>query len=164
MVTAMMLPSVLRTVVLRDKGVARFLAGYVVAWTGFGAVALAGDATVHRLAESWRWLAERPFVVSATVLVAAGLYQVSPSKRRCLDAVQRAGSGIRYTASCLGCCGSLMLTMFAVGMERLAWMTALTVVMVAERTAANGHRIASAAGALLIGMGLLAAASSATLM
>lgn len=164
MVATMMLPSVLRTVALRDDGVARFLAGYVVAWTGFGVVALAGDVTVHQMVDSWQWLAERPYIVAATVLVAAGLYQASPSKRRCLDAMRRGRSGARYTASCLGCCGGLMITMFAVGSGGLAWMTVLTAVMIGERTAANGRRIARVAGVLLVGMGVLAAVSSATLM
>ena len=54
----------------------------------------------------------------------------------------------------LGRLWALMLTMFAVGVGNLAWMAALTGVMVIEKTMPWGRRLAPIVGALLIAWGL----------
>lgn len=164
MVAAMMLPSVVGTVATRDGGATRLVVGYVTGWTSFGLLALAGDAAVHRMVDPWECLRERPYLVAAAVLVTAGLYQVSPWKRWCLRALRRGESGFRHTIACLGCCGGLMLTMFAVGMQSVAWMAMLTAIMVGEKTIADGWRVAHVAGGLLVAVGVLAAVSSGTLV
>jgi predicted metal-binding membrane protein len=48
-----------------------------------------------------------------------------------------------------------MLTMFAVGVGSLAWMTALTGVMLIEKTARYGKRLAHPVGFALIVWGVL---------
>jgi predicted metal-binding membrane protein len=48
-----------------------------------------------------------------------------------------------------------MLTMFAVGMGSLAWMTALAGVMVIEKTTRYGNRLATPIGIILIVWGAL---------
>jgi predicted metal-binding membrane protein len=56
---------------------------------------------------------------------------------------------------CLGCCWALMLTMFAVGVGSLAWMTAITGVMVIEKTMPNGRKLVPLVGAALVVWGAL---------
>ncbi len=181
MTAAMMLPSSLPLVGLFARAsrgqprpglaVAAFLAAYFSVWTGFAAVALLGDAGLHSVVERWHWVHERPWLVSGAVLVLAGAFQFSPLKERCLDACrtpvnfllryyQRGARaawelGLRHGLFCLGCCWALMLTMFAVGVGSLVWMAGLTGVMVIEKTARHGRRIAPVVGIALLVWGAL---------
>src|SRR5438445_579435 len=96
MIAAMMLPSSLPLIGLFSRISAAqpnsrrvraaFLAGYFVVWTVFGALALAGDAVIHRTVDSWPWLAAHSWLIPAGVLVGAGIFQLSPLKDACLKA------------------------------------------------------------------------------
>lgn len=148
-----------------------FLAGYFVIWTLFAVLALAGDAVVHWLVDAWSWLAARPWLISGSVLVGAGAFQFSPIKERCLAECRspfqflwrhyRPGVanawrlGLRHGLFCLGCCWALMLVMFAVGVGSLAWMAALTGVMLVEKTSRYGRRLVPLVGAVLVAWGAL---------
>lgn len=162
MVAAMMLPTVLPVLASFRAGAARFVAAYAVAWTGFGLAALAGDAAVHRVVDSWAWLGRHSQLVAAGVLLGAGLYQLSPFKRRCLADVRQVRNARSYTMSCLGCCGPLMLVMFAVGVGSLAWMTLLTGAMIIEKVVPGGRRLTRPLGVALVAAVPLAMLSSAT--
>jgi predicted metal-binding membrane protein len=181
MTAAMMLPTSLPmirafavTVRARPRparAIAAFLAGYFVIWTAFAVLALAGDAVVHWLVDSWAWLAARPWLISGGILVAAGAFQFSPIKERCLaecrSPVQflwrhyRPGIGnawllgLRHGVFCLGCCWALMLAMFAVGVGSVIWMVALTGVMLVEKTSRYGRRLVPIVGAVFIAWGFL---------
>ncbi len=181
MTGAMMLPSSLPLVALFARtsrsqarpglALAAFLAAYFVVWTGFSILALLGDAGLHRLVERWSWLSERSWLIAGTILVLAGAFQFSSLKERCLDVCraplnfllryyqQGAGAawalGLRHGLFCLGCCWALMLTMFAVGVGSLAWMAGLTGVMVIEKTARYGRRLAPIVGTVLLIWGVL---------
>ena len=82
MVSAMMLPTALPLVALfrritagrpdETALVARLLAGYAVAWLGFGVVAHALDAAIGAAAARSSWLALHGSYVAAGVLVGAG--------------------------------------------------------------------------------------------
>ncbi|HEY7488712.1 MAG TPA: DUF2182 domain-containing protein [Streptosporangiaceae bacterium] len=156
MVAAMMLPpevgsavrdSAVRTGVAAACGVVAVTAAV---WTAFAIVALSGDSLVHELAGSRPWLAH---LVAPAVLIGAGLFQLTPVKRRLLDATRCTPTlSWRHTLSCLGNCGTLMLVMFAVGVGSLIWMAVLTAVMVAERAVrpALAPWVTSFAGVALI--------------
>jgi len=83
MVAAMMLPSALPLIRLFDavsgnqerprQARVAFLGGYVAVWTGFGALALLGDAVVHRTVDALPWLSERPWLIAGSVLALADL-------------------------------------------------------------------------------------------
>jgi predicted metal-binding membrane protein len=176
MTAAMMLPSSMpmMAVFLRVsrrharplRSFGAFMFGYFAIWTGFAVAALAGDAGVHWLEDRSALLAERPWLIGGSVLVLAGAFQFSSLKERCLDTCRDplaffwshyvAGKrsawklGVRHGLFCLGCCWALMLTMFAVGMGSLAWMTALAGVMVIEKTTRYGNRLATPIGIILI--------------
>lgn len=181
MTAAMMLPSSMPMLAMflrvsrnhahphRSFGV--FMLGYFAVWTGFAVIALTGDAGVHFLEDNVQWVADRPWLIGGSVLVLAGAFQFSSLKETCLDTCRDpltffwkhyiAGSrsawklGIRHGLFCLGCCWALMLTMFAVGMGSLAWMTALAGIMVIEKVTHYGNRLATPIGVILIAWGLL---------
>ncbi len=86
MMAAMMLPSIARTAQLWIRSISRtparglrlagFAAGYLIAWTATAAPAYGLATSVEALHQA-RWLAP-------LALLTAGLYQISPLKRRCL--------------------------------------------------------------------------------
>lgn len=181
MTAAMMLPASLPMIAMFGRIARRashsrqrfgvFLLGYFAIWTGFAVVALVGDAGVHWLDDNVGTIGDRPWLIGGAVLVAAGAFQFSDLKEKCLDACRDpmaflwqhyiAGSrsawhlGIRHGLFCLGCCWALMLTMFAVGMGNLVWMVALTGIMVMEKVTRYGNRMAVPVGAVLILWGVL---------
>jgi predicted metal-binding membrane protein len=176
MTAAMMLPSslpLIRLFTRASQGQDRpglalgvFLAAYFAVWSGFALLALGGDAGLHALVARWRWLDERPQFIAGGVLLAAGAFQFSPVKERCLDACRTPMNflwryygrgvkpawilGIRHGLFCLGCCWALMLAMFAVGVGSLAWMAALTGVMTIEKSTRWGRRLVPWVGATLL--------------
>ena len=82
----------------------------------------------------------------------AGLYQFTPLKYACLDKCRSPLSfitehwrgshertqafrlGVHHGLFCIGCCWSLMLLMFAVGVGNLGWMLVLGALMAIEKT------------------------------
>ena len=90
MMVAMMLPSAAPTILRvanRAHGLsiaAFFTAGYLIVWTGFSAVATMAQwafDSAHVLSDS---MALRSEVAAGLIVIAAGLYQLSPVKRNCL--------------------------------------------------------------------------------
>jgi predicted metal-binding membrane protein len=181
MVAAMMLPSALPLVRLfavtsasqprRRVVMAAFLGGYGAVWSAFGAAAFVADIGFHGLMRRWAWLEARPWLILGTVLVAAGAFQFSELKDRCLEQCRhpaayllpryRRGVGAAFHLGfghglfCLGCCFALMAVMFAVGVGSLAWMGVLAALMVHEKTGAGGKRSVPIAGWSLLAAGAL---------
>jgi predicted metal-binding membrane protein len=67
-----------------------------------------------------------------------------------------------HSVDCLGCCAGLMVGLVALGMMNLAWMLTAALIIFAERTIPNSHRIAGplevvmvAGGVVLLVMSLL---------
>ncbi|MCL6498460.1 MAG: DUF2182 domain-containing protein [Firmicutes bacterium] len=190
MTVAMMLPGSLPLVrlfgaVTRERPghgrlVASLIGGYLLAWAGFGVAAFVGDLLVHALVE--RVAGMGGFVYPA-VLLAAGVYQCTSLKERCLAECrspyaqvarhwrglrpirEALGLGFHHGQWCVGCCWALMLLMFAAGVAHLGWMLALGAVMAAERTASWGRRVSKPVGWVLVAWaGLLASAPSMRLL
>ncbi|MGQ0573426.1 MAG: DUF2182 domain-containing protein [Pseudonocardia sp.] len=188
MIGAMMLPTVTPLVRMFDVVSARapgsraaragLYGGYVAVWAAFVPLALLGDAGVHALVGAWSWLAARTELVLGATLVLAGAYQFSPLKDACLTACRnpmgflwqhyRRGPwggwvlGVRHGLSCLGCCWALMLVMFSTGVGSLAWMLALTGVMVVEKTSRHGARLVAPVGVALFVAGVAVAVPAVT--
>jgi predicted metal-binding membrane protein len=176
MIVAMMLPSSLPLVRLfnvasagapeRRRAMVAFLSGYALIWTAFGAVAFVGDTLVHRLIEDSAGLRGHKWVIVAGLLGLAGAVQFTPLTNRCLTECRHPGAfllrhyrrglggafalGRRHGLFCLGCCWALMLVMFVAGVANLAWMGALTVLMVYEKAGAGGRRAVPVAGIVLL--------------
>ena len=115
MVTAMMLPtavSLLRDfgrVVRRRPGPARLtvlvVAGFVGAWMLVGYAFRVLDIGVHAVVSHSSWLAAHPSLIGGATLAAAGAYEFTDLKRRCLTAcrspqsfIYRNWTGARPTA------------------------------------------------------------------
>ena len=123
------------------------LLGYLGVWTVFGLVVHAGDAALHSLVASQPWLAEHAALIGTATLLLAGVYQFTPLKYQCLErcrsplafvaarwrgrqpAHEAFQLGVAHGLFCVGCCWSLMLLMFAVGVGSLGWMFALAIVI-----------------------------------
>jgi predicted metal-binding membrane protein len=167
MTAAMMLPGALPAVlrISRPPRQLAFIATYAIAWTGFALVAFVGDMGLHALVHSWPLAAQHENLIPAAVFGAAAAYQFSPWKGASLGACRQpemilsrheggglAGTlmaGITYSRNCLTSGWALMLIMFSAGVANLAWMVALALVMVAEKTMPSGDRYRYAAGAAL---------------
>jgi predicted metal-binding membrane protein len=187
MSAAMMLPTSLplvtmfhRLVRLREERawlVILLIAGYLGVWTLFGALIHVGDWGLHQATERLHWLHSNAWLLGATSLFLAGLYQFAPLKNRCLDRCRSPFSfivehwqgrneraqalwlGVHHGMFCLGCCWLLMLLMFAVGAGNLGWMLVLGAVMAVEKNAPWGRWLTAPLGVLLIIWGMVVALS-----
>ncbi len=180
MMTAMMLPSALPMITLygaiqrgaaeaAPKGVpaAVFILVYLLLWAATGVPVYVGHTLLMTLAEP-------AFSYGvAVVLLAAGLFQLSPLKQVCLRACRsplgfllghwragRRGSlalGWSHAAYCLGCCWALMLVLVAAGAMGLPWVLLITAVVAAEKLLPGGEWISRATGGALLLLGVTAA-------
>ena len=147
-----------------------FGSGYALVWIGFSAVAALAQAALHNAALLSPAMAASSTPLSAAILCMAGIYQLSPFKQACLAhcrsplgfflahwRVGRLGAirmGVRHGAYCLGCCWALMLVLFVVGAMNLAWVAALALLVLLEKTGPAGMLAARLAGIALVGWGL----------
>ena len=115
MMAAMMLPGAAPAIARGAKGISRvgFAAAYLLVWTAFSAVA----ALAQRWLESAMFLTDsmalRSSIAAGVVIIAVGLYQLTPAKRRALlecrvrpaevpSSVGRSVvAGLRYGGACL---------------------------------------------------------------
>jgi predicted metal-binding membrane protein len=187
MIVAMMLPSSIPLVLVfaavvgrrpaSGRLVALLIAGYLVVWTLFGAGAWVLDRGIHAAVDAWPWLAEHPQLIIGATLLVAGLWQFSPLRDRCLDECRtpfgfivnrwRAQSlrresflmGIAHGAFCIGCCWSLMLVMFGVGLGSLPAMLGLGALTAIEKNLPWGRRLTRPLGFVLVLVAVYAVAS-----
>jgi len=114
--------------------------------------------------------------LGGVLLLAAGVYQLTPIKHACLrhcrsplaflSAHWRQGArgalrmGLLHGAFCVGCCWFLMGLMFFGGVMNLYWMGGLALFVLCEKTVPAGHWLGCATGAALLvwGAGMLALA------
>jgi predicted metal-binding membrane protein len=178
MIVAMMLPSSVPLVMTFSRLVARrarptvlvglLLIGYLVVWTGFGLAAWVADRTVHAAVDAIPWLAANPRILLAATLLVAGLWQFSPIRDRCLDECRSPlgfvlnhwrgtserreafSMGLAHGLFCVGCCWSLMLVMFAIGLHSLAAMLVLGGLTAVEKNLPQGRRLTRPVGIALI--------------
>ena len=155
---------------------AAFLAGYLIVWGGFSALATLAQVELIALG----WIDDMGVttgrVGAAVLLFAVGLYQWLPAKRACLAHCQspvdflvreyRPGHtgalqmGLRHGRYCLGCCWALMLLLFVGGVMNLLWVAAIAALVFAEKVIGRGRWLRHLIGvsATLAGAGLLAGA------
>ncbi len=145
------------------------VAGYLAVWSLFS---LAATLLQWQLAErallSSELGAASPYVGGA-FLIAAGLYEWWGLKQRCLRHCQspllfflhhsRPGvsgafrMGVEHGAFCVGCCGVLMLLLFAVGIMNLIWIAALAAWALLQKLW-RGQLVSRAGGVALIAAGV----------
>jgi predicted metal-binding membrane protein len=173
MMAAMMLPAVSPVVRLYARAartrtaapVPFFVAGYLVVWTSLGLPAyFAWRALMEPIADAEPWAAR----LAGGVLIAAAVWQLTPLKSVCLrhcrsplsfflglrGSLARPAKALRAGAShglyCVGCCWALMAVLVALGTMNLGWMLALAVLILLEKNAPWGERVATGAAVLFV--------------
>lgn len=143
-----------------------FLAGYLLAWSGFSAVAaLAQYGLYHSGLLDGHSLSIGPWA-GGVVLLAAGLFQLSPAKHACLSQCRtplgyfltewrdgHAGAvsmGLRHGVFCIGCCWLLMAVLFAVGIMNILWGAVITAFVVAEKVLPWHRAVVWSGGAICL--------------
>ena len=189
MMVAMMLPSAAPMILLYARVAGQvpsegstlaptivFAGTYVAVWTLFSLV-----ATLVQWALSGAQLLSDTTMalgnarIGGALLVVVGLYQWTPLKRVCLancrspiwflTAHWRTGYagairlGLIHGAYCIGCCWLLMALLFFGGVMNMAWVAAVAVVVLIEKTLPVGDGVGQLAGviAILAGVGFLVA-------
>ena len=187
MMVAMMLPSAAPMILLfaavnrkqRDTGhpyvaTSIFAIGYLAAWAGFSLVAVMLQWGFQRTGILSPMLVATNAIFGGSLLLAAGVYQLTPIKHACLRRCrsplaflgthwrQGAGgafrTGLLHGVFCVGCCGFLMGLMFFGGVMNLYWVAGLAALVALEKTLPSGHWLGNATGVALLawGAGMLA--------
>ena len=176
MMAAMMLPSALPMIGLyaatlrtepgaesRSAPVALFTLIYLGLWAATGLPMYAASVGLSAIASE-----ARAYGIAA-VLVAAGVFQLSPLKQVCLRRCRsplgfllghwQAGwrgslaLGWSHAMYCLGCCWALMVVLVAAGAMGLVWVLLVAAVVAAEKVLPGGEWIARATGIALLVLG-----------
>ena len=187
MMVAMMLPSASPMVLLYARvvrqaerqgrvrnvsaSIAAFASGYLTLWILFSGAAVIVQYVLERTAALSAMMSSRSILLSGLLLVAAGLYQLTPLKGACLRhcrgpaafiaAHWRPGvvgawrMGLSHGAYCVGCCAALMLLLFVGGVMNLIWIAGLTLLVAIEKLAPFGPLTARVVAVALITGGAL---------
>ncbi len=189
MMVAVMLPSATPMILLfatvnrkqRESGhphvaTSVFAVGYLAAWASFSLVAVILQYGFERAGILSPMLVGINVIFGGALLLAAGVYQLTPIKHACLRHCQsplaflsthwQRGTrgalrmGLVHGAFCVGCCWFLMGLLFFGGVMNLYWIAGLALFVLFEKTVPAGHWFGYAAGiALLVwGAGILALA------
>ena len=183
MMVAMMLPSA-APMLLTFAAVARnrrradrpyvsvtvFAAGYVAIWLAFSALAAVGQWLLHRTALLSPTMTSSSASLAGLLLLAAGAFQFTPLKNRCLTRCRaplefimtrwregRYGTfamGVEYGAFCAGCCWALMTLLFVLGVMNILWIAALSIVVALEKLLPRAKWFNIVSGAALVSWGI----------
>jgi predicted metal-binding membrane protein len=181
MMIAMMTPSAAPTVLLyaraqrmadwqKAPATAAFVAGYLIVWSAFALLAAGLQLFLQHVAlASPMTMALTWPRASAAVMIAVGIYQLTPFKDACLGRCRspaqflsrhyRPGTigalrlGLLHGAYCAGCCWLLMALLFVGGVMNLLWVAGLTLLVAGEKILPRGRVLAHLAGVALIGWG-----------
>jgi predicted metal-binding membrane protein len=182
MMVAMMLPSASPMILLfarfnrsqREKGApyvptAVFALGYLWIWAAFSVVAVTAQWSLERSGLLSSMMASTSVTLGAVLLIAAGLYQLTPLKYACLKHCRsplffishhwRPGEwgalrmGLEHGAFCTGCCWFLMALLFYGGIMNLFWIIGLALFVLLEKVAPAGHWVGWVMGVGLIAWG-----------
>jgi predicted metal-binding membrane protein len=184
MMVAMMVPSATPMVLLyaavdRKRrversplgGTAFFVLGYLLVWTAFSAGATGVQWGLHSAALLSPMMVSTSNLLGGSLLVAAGLFQLTPLKTACLRHCRtplhffmgewREGElgalamGAKHGAYCVGCCWVLMALLFVAGVMNLLWVAVITVFVLVERGVPGGDVVGRVTGMVLIVAGLV---------
>jgi predicted metal-binding membrane protein len=147
MMAAMMLPSLSPMAVAYARGSATgtgarsiagsalFAAGYLLVWAFAGALSYALVEGVRSLDLPFLAWSHAGQYVAGGVILAAGVYELTPIKARCLrhcraarllrgrpGALGALTTGVEQAGYCVGCCWALMAALFALGVMSIGWM------------------------------------------
>jgi predicted metal-binding membrane protein len=179
MMVAMMFPATVPMVltharVVRSRGegslpTVAFVLGYLVIWAAAGLVPLAiiqaaGSSLAAPLSG---WIPR----LGGAVVLAAGVYQLTPLKNVCLSQCRSplgfilthdfgggspsaAKAGASHGLYCLGCCWALMAVLAVLGLMNLALMAVFAVVFFLEKNWSRGVMLSRIVGVACVAFGL----------
>lgn len=195
MMIAMMVPSALPTILVvarvdssrrerreaegetRGHGVLPlFLAGYLTVWGAYSLVAASAQWALHGLLLVSDAMVSASPLLSGTLLVAAGVFQFTGLKERCVSHCRSPLSfltshwregvvgafrmGTHHGTYCVGCCWALMALLFVLGVMNLLWVAALAILVLLEKTLPAGKLITRGSGVALLAWGVVVLARS----
>jgi predicted metal-binding membrane protein len=184
MMMAMMLPSAAPMILLfarvngkqRESGhphvaTSIFAVGYLAAWASFSLVATILQWAFERSGLISPMLVGTNVFFGGVLLLAAGVYQLTPIKHACLrqcrsplaflSAHWQRGArgalrmGFVHGVFCVGCCWFLMGLLFFGGVMNLYWIAGLALFVLFEKTVPAGHWASYVTGAVLLVWGIL---------
>jgi predicted metal-binding membrane protein len=148
-----------------------FVGAYLAIWTVFGVLAFALAGGVERLADDADWITGQWARIGGVLLIAAGLYQLTPLKDVCLSKCQspmsflmtswrdgKAGAvqmGLLHGGYCVGCCWLLFVILLPLGVMNVAAMIVIALLVFGEKTLPVGHRLARVAALVLVVYGVV---------
>jgi len=159
--------------VARVAGTPLFLSGYLIAYALLGIGAFIAIYEALNISSGWSApLVPLSVIAPSAILIAAGIYQFTPLKTRCLSncvsplgffAVHyRSGlrgsiqMGFRHGVHCVGCCWAFMLVMLAVAAMSIPVMAVLAGVIAIEKVIVRGAAwFNGLVAGSLIGLGVL---------
>ena len=184
MMVAMMFPSA-APMILMYVGIARgrsqrgqafaptwvFVGGYLVVWALCGPRGVSARHGIGVAAGPIAMADGARGPVGGALLIAAGVYQLTPLKGACLAKCRTpiqfllgswregyAGAlrmGLAHGLVCLGCCWLLFVILFPLGIMNIAAMALLTALIFAEKALPHGELTSRVAGAALVLYGAL---------
>jgi predicted metal-binding membrane protein len=166
MTAAMMLPSAVPAAAQVARAARRnltilFGAGYLAVWTVYGLAAYGLYRLLSSIDTGWLAWDVRGAWVAGAVIVGAGLYELTPVKRRSLRRCRGARhperplrSGLAHGLDCVTCSGGLMAVLFVLGVMSLFWMALVAVAIFAEKVLPHGARLATALAVTLVLLGV----------
>jgi predicted metal-binding membrane protein len=149
-----------------------FAVGYLLAWMAFALAATLIQWRIERAGLLDSQMTSASNALGGIVLIAVGLYQISPLKDICLtrcrtpiDFLTRYGGfrgdlpgcllmGLRHGAYCIGCCWALMALLFVGGVMNVLWIALLALVVLLEKLTPFGWGIALIAGVACVDAGV----------
>ncbi len=183
MMVAMMVPSAMRAVLIyaaiakrgqHEKSVIApvylFVSGYIASWALFSLAATGLQWGLERAALLSPMMVSTSASLGAALLIAAGIYQLTPLKDACLKHCQspivylahnyRPGQvqafllGIKHGGYCLGCCWVLMGLLFVGGVMNLLWILVISLFVCVEKLLPAVLRSTRLSGVIMVLAGL----------
>jgi len=178
MMVAMMLPSTVRAILhatallkhlrtlLAVRRTGEFVIGYLAVWFAFSLAATAMQWGLDEAGVLSSKIATTNRMLVGSVLLYAGVNEWMPLKQVCLTHCRAPEeflarhwhhgpflTGLRHGLFCLGCCWMLMVLLFVGGVMNLAWITAIALVILVEKTLPRGVLVSYAIAIVLIAWG-----------
>ena len=183
MMVAMMFPAAAPMILLFDRvergkreagrsfvPTAYFVGAYLAIWTAFGVLAFALAVVVDRLTNAG-WDTGQWARFGGILLIAAGLYQLTPLKDVCLSKCQSPMSflmtswrdgkpgaiqmGLLHGGYCVGCCSLLFVILLPLGIMNVAAMVVIALFVFGEKCLPVGTRLARAGALALVVFGVV---------
>jgi predicted metal-binding membrane protein len=147
----------------------------MLVWTLCGVIAYVGALVAEAIAARATLSPAAAARIGGAILVAAGLYQLTPVKDLCLSKCRSPISfimtswrdgvggalrmGLLHGVYCLGCCWLLFVILFPLGIMNIPAMAMITLVIFAEKTLSWGRPVARTTAAALVAYGAVVLAT-----